>query len=448
MNQESRNNNIQSIINELKTNFPKIDIKFDENERILLKLSDKIFEINYLDLDVFFDITQYFKGFSDIKLPVQNVGIIIREKLYFFCEIEDFLLGMIKDERGIAIIKEEFKFHYKGLEFQIEINEYPVIFRGNKLDETIQRMKKQNVSEEAIFAGLGGLLLNIFGSANYNQISFKFNPQLYISIQQKNDNGEYSLKNLTNSDLLNMANTLIFEYYYNHGIMPRLLNFEELPIFFDYFSFYYLPTEKKPRMKEIIYRPIDPILLYLLYVADLTPLPFYKFLSYYRVIEYFYDKFSIFNVSEKIRDILIKPDFLYNKELYTEQIFRIVSSRDPRRLKDKKKLRNILERFISLEFLSRIKDPIVLNNIKNEITLEGGLILQPIIINDKIDYNNLTNRIYDLRSAIVHSNPDYAEEKKVIVYNIRNLIQVWREGYFLRVIAVEIVGKASAYLLK
>ena len=58
-------------------------------------------------------------------------------------------------------------------------------------------------------------------------------------------------------------------------------------------------------------------------VAEQTNLPTFRYLSYYHILEFFFDRVTLQSVSDEIRKIVLRPDFLARREIYTSRIVKI-----------------------------------------------------------------------------------------------------------------------------
>ncbi len=424
-------NAIEKIDQKLKKDHPEVKILSINHDNIEVELFGEAIRINDEDFDLFSKILDHYKGDSNIVIKLKNSSIYFKNKLIFFTQMERKYRDALFTLFGIDIEKEEFDCNFNGKKLSIEMGNLKDLnsYETDNFKDFVEKMEKEDLD---IDLHIGGILINLIsGSDNPIEYYLKINND----IDQLN-------KRIITEEIINLVNFVIFEFYRNTGIMFRLVDSSiNSQSFIDYRSYNISKKVVKP-IEVGIYRYIDPFLLDMIYEGEITPSPFFKFLSYYRVFEYFYDKAPMGKVIKDIRRIIIKPEFASDLEGYTKKIYEIVRN-NTLTAREVDKLKALLIEFIEPDILDKIDDKIT-NHMKKRIILDGGLELPSIINKGSLNWKTCADRIYDLRRAIVHSNPNFwKKDKKPIHYTKKNFEYVWTESNFLRILSVELIGKAT-----
>ncbi|MBA7514084.1 hypothetical protein ES705_06108 [subsurface metagenome] len=424
-------NAIEKIDQKLKKDHPEVKIISSNLDNIEVELFDEAIRIKVEAYDLFSKILEYYKGDSNIVLKLNYSSIYFKNKLIFFTQMERKYRDALFTLFGIDIEKEEFDCIFNGRKFSIEMGNLKDLnsYGSDNFNDFIEKMEKEDLD---IDLHLGGILINLISGSD-NPIEY------YLRI---NNDLDPLNKRIITEKIIHLVNFAIFEFYRNKGIMFRLVDSSiDSQSFIDYRSYNISKKVVKP-IEVGIYRYIDPFLLDMIYEGDITPSPFFKFLSYYRVFEYFYDKAPMGNVIKDIRKIIIKPEFASDLEGYTKKIYEIVRN-NTSRVSEVDKLKDLLIEFIEPDILDKI-DVKITDHMKKRIILDGGLELPSIINKGSLNWKTCANRIYDLRRAIVHSNPNFWKKyKKPIQYTKKNFEYVWIESSFLSILSVELIGKAT-----
>ena len=178
----------------------------------------------------------------------------------------------------------------------------------------------------------------------------------------------------------------------------------------------------------------------------------YQYLSYYHVLEYFFEKVYSDNVVDKMRKELTRPGFSYK--------------RDKDLLSFEKTMRSTFKAFSTASGVNE-QDALILalkkyipdlETLKNNLeTVENGLIdylkatespFSSHKINFEIDdvdaiYINLANRIYNTRNAIAHSKETLTKKKFV---PFKHDVALAKEVLLIRVVAEEVIINSSKEL--
>lgn len=175
----------------------------------------------------------------------------------------------------------------------------------------------------------------------------------------------------------------------------------------------------------------------------------YQYLSYYHILEFFFEKVFLDNIVDKIRGELTHPSFSYKrdkdiKNLYgkLKKLIRETSAQSG--INELESLKLTLKHYVPN--LQTVKDGI--NGVSPEIIqylkTNTGPFSKNAISFDMTDtnavYANLANRIYDTRNAIAHSKETDSREKFIPYKHDSDLIN---EVLLIRLVAEEVVINSS-----
>ena len=146
--------------------------------------------------------------------------------------------------------------------------------------------------------------------------------------------------------------------------------------------------------------------------------PYIQFISFYHIIEYFYDEVFKQRIIDDLKRKLTQPDFSYkNKEKLYELVtlvrHRIKMNDELGRGNESESLRFVLEKFIIISDLKtklkEMSEDIVLYYQNNKVPFCKA----PTIQWNESDhvYGNLSKRIYYVRNALIHSKSGKNDER-------------------------------------
>lgn len=248
-------------------------------------------------------------------------------------------------------------------------------------------------------------------------------------------------KSILSEDIRCITDSVLFDLSSNFK-----LHYEPTPID----DHYIMPLGIKRSYKvpdsviEFSYKNYIPELLgYYRNAEKVNYLPF-KYLCYYSILEYFLDKSAYFQVSKGIKSMLLKPDFHLNIDYYVSKAVKLVKKENEKHLTDKIKIQRVFNQYIEREELvDSLKALNMLEYFSTESILKCNSEMKLIGINFNNDsqfYENLTSRIYRMRCSVVHSNPDFDEEKAIpFVATSENLAIVRQEIVLIEIIAKNII---------
>ena len=175
----------------------------------------------------------------------------------------------------------------------------------------------------------------------------------------------------------------------------------------------------------------------------------YQFLSYYHVLEYFFEKVYTDKLVERMRLELTKPGFSYKRdkdllmfEKTIRKTFKDLSSSSG--VNESEALLFTLKKYVP--DLDSFKDN--LNAVSSTIVdylkttaspFSGSLVNFDVADTDSI-YKALTNRIYTTRNAIAHSKEALSKKKFVPYKHDRELVN---EVMLIRIVAEEVIINSS-----
>ena len=172
--------------------------------------------------------------------------------------------------------------------------------------------------------------------------------------------------------------------------------------------------------------------------------PYIQYISFYHIIEYFYDEVFKRKMIEDLTDKITQPDFSYKNE---DQVFglatfiknRIKMNVNEGQGNETESLKYVLKEYINIE---ELKNKLDKNDLKfyseNIVSFSKGPTIswrdEPGI------YTNITKRIYFTRNALIHSKSG-KKDKMYKPYRDEMLLQ--KEIPLVRVIAEMIIINSS-----
>ena len=181
------------------------------------------------------------------------------------------------------------------------------------------------------------------------------------------------------------------------------------------------------------------------YMGLSSKLPFVQFISYYHVMEYYFEKVYNDDMIKSLQDKISSPRFSIKREQDIKEIVRFVT----KKVHDKNERYDINE-LEALELVLRkyIDISELLNNIST-MTIEYYKTYEvPFSKGDIVDFNDATNpklykkmaaRIYKTRNSIIHSKSG----EKAVYSPFKDDEALEKEIPLLRYIAEEIIIKTS-----
>lgn len=181
------------------------------------------------------------------------------------------------------------------------------------------------------------------------------------------------------------------------------------------------------------------------YMGLSSKLPFVQFISYYHVMEYYFEKVYNDDMIKNLQDKISSPRFSIKREQDIKEIVRFVT----KKVHDKNERYDINE-LEALELVLRkyIDISELLNNIPNMAIDYYKTYEVPFSKGDIVDFNDITNpklyrkiaaRIYKTRNSIIHSKSG----EKAVYSPFKDDEALEKEIPLLRYVAEEIIIKTS-----
>lgn len=209
------------------------------------------------------------------------------------------------------------------------------------------------------------------------------------------------------SDFINFKTSFVFDYMYK--MRMALIEFYNI---IDMFSFYVFPSERR-LITEISTPPLR------CYVEDVVDYykqalaskdPYIKYISFYHVMEYFFDEVFKRKVVEDFKNKITHPDFSYKDDNKVYDLAQYIknrfSSKDiPGQGDEKESLKYVLIEYVLIDDLKGRIDAIDSNAVIYYQNNKVSFCNAPTIgWNDSQGaYAKIRDRIYNTRNSLVHS---------------------------------------------
>lgn len=251
-------------------------------------------------------------------------------------------------------------------------------------------------------------------------------------------------------DYEDFGNAYLFQQAYNLNIPITHVRFLE-----EYLSPARISTIRRGKIGEI-----DPPRR--IYIADLvshymmaisTDSPALQYLSFYHIMEYFFERVYTEQLIQSIKNEITKPDFSYTRDADISKLVKHISKNLKVReeefiFNEQEALMLTLKKFIPdiskiREYISNYNPDLLSHYKTNDVHFSKG---------DKVDFNDanidniyprLAARIYKSRNAIVHSK----ETMKPIYIPFKHDKDLFKEIPLVRFISEEIIISSSPNLI-
>jgi hypothetical protein len=215
-------------------------------------------------------------------------------------------------------------------------------------------------------------------------------------------------------DLRKILNCIIFDFTYNFETPLEILSLD---------NFIRIEPRRRKRnlvskdIMNITYKDYVPELIEYFYIGEKVDYAPFRFICYFHIIEYFSDKSAYFLAANKLKSIMLKPDFHIKTDKYVNQAINFFKTESTKFTGDKVKIRRVFNQFIDKdEFAEYLKEIELFEYFTTEciIKCHKDLKLPPLDFSSASKFEeSLTKRIYSMRCSIVHSNPDFDETKAI-----------------------------------
>lgn len=320
-------------------------------------------------------------------------------------------------------------------------------FARNKLKTELEnrdfrvRLSYRTNALEATLYSYPGEASQLFANSNANYPDIN-SGKLELQVEGY----EFSTTSQFSEDCQEILNSILFDVTYNYGITLEPIKFETATSSSPFKIVRNNPLPEQPSV--FTFKKYIPELIEYYRTAVRTEhLPF-KYLCYFHTIEFFSDTSAYQEASNQVRNLILKPDFHQNIDIYVQQAVRVFKKESEKYLKDKQKISRVLKQFIERsEFSERLTQSGALEYFKSSTQFDctKPLVLQPVDFSqDSQFYVTLTNRIYSMRCSVVHSNPEFDDEKAVpFVPTTANLDKLMKEAYLIHKITLSIIAKSA-----
>jgi len=236
-------------------------------------------------------------------------------------------------------------------------------------------------------------------------------PRTYIfkisGLKRKNEDN-------ISEDLRKILNCIIFDFTYNFETPLEIISL-------DTFNRRIPTRRKRNKITEgnmnITFKDYIPELIEYFYIGEKVDYPPFRFICYFHIIEYFSDKSAYFLAANKLKSIMLKPDFHIKTDKYVNQAINFFKTESTKFTGDKVKIRRVFNQFIDKdEFAEYLKEIDLFDYFTTDciIKCHKDLTLPPLDFSSTSKFEeSLTKRIYSMRCSIVHSNPDFDESKAI-----------------------------------
>ena len=257
------------------------------------------------------------------------------------------------------------------------------------------------------------------------------------------EGGNNSFRDVLETDHHHIINSIFFSYYYTQRVLPKMVDlkseYQESPI-----RDLLKSTTRESKMDRDVYRYFNQETLQYIAVAENSSTPSFCFLSFYHILESYFDDAQYHTLKQQIGKILWSPDIGKQSEKYASKIVEMLISHKPAYETDQDRLQKLLESYLPITLIPDIIPKEIQSLLKKRVKFEGGLVLDPVNFKDSTRFfGDLARRVYLLRNAIVHSKRLVDERKGRIVHTPGDYERISRENELIRYLAMEILSRAG-----
>jgi len=241
-----------------------------------------------------------------------------------------------------------------------------------------------------------------------------------------------------------IINSILLDYYQAHNLVAKILRVrtsfasiaELLPE---------IPEMSKDRkLTSRKLRSTSPELMNYLYAAESSDSQTFRFLSYYHIIEYFFNYVEHEDLRNEIGKILESSDLSERTDCYSLRLIQYLNESKRSHLHGDDKLQRVIKRYISFSTFPDTLPKDIKQAMNKSVKFDGGLKLQGVNTSgEEYFFGDLTRRIYSLRNALVHSTMEISEIKRSVSNTIDDKERMSAELGLIRQIAKEILDRSS-----
>lgn len=184
--------------------------------------------------------------------------------------------------------------------------------------------------------------------------------------------------------------------------------------------------------------------LYYYHQALSTDNPVLKFLSYYQVLEYFYNIVSEEHLKENVKLIITNPAFSSENEELINKLIKFVKKAEYR-YKEKYSLQLVLEKHLNVDELKQDLNSYDITSYNHVMSGNVDFVEVPNLINlEDQEFNiSLANRIYNIRNALIHSKE--GEKHRYVPFS-EHEVELKKELALMRLLAEQVIIRSSERL--
>ncbi len=427
-------------------------------------------------------ITRVTDGLKGIRLVPQKAALL-KDNLFFgiieYSDIPERKLFNKDFSLSSTLVFEDFVIKHEKIDFHIQMG--GLIIRPDKawdlIEPTSSRVDFSNRSlveaatkerSEKFMRTLTKPELDLVWDANINSLLLGFSDSrpvgldflcdsfidylpplndrssnfIFITPQKEEDTDLFMELMIGNWE--EIVNSAVFAYYEAHGAMVYIT---------DMISGEPEPLELAPRhrflsddpiLEAVPHRLIRSEALQYISVAESSHLQSFRFLSFYHILESFFEEVNVESVSKEAKKILLSLDLQQQVDYYAAKIAELVTQFTFPHQTDEDRLSHLIERFIPFLLIEKILTDDVRSILKKRVTFDGGLTLDSVnLTHESRFFTDLTRRIYLLRNAIVHSKRHAYKKRGRVSFSTLDQNRIEAENQVMKLLVSEIVSRAG-----
>lgn len=413
---------MQEELDKIKSIFPNLKVELLEQKYILrekIVIDKRILLSGILGNE---DLVLVFNDENDVN----KISTFPLQEIYLF----KGFLGVFNDKKIEVLLSEISLRTYFGDRLEKSPLEIKINYKKSEL-----KIKIELTEEETLLRFISSHIRGSFSRGRYRR-------GLVLTIENLSN---INLENLE-SEVKLLLNSVLFDIEYNFNLALETININSLQRKFSRKpkARYELPSE----IIDFTYKKYVPELIDYFHTGEKVDYIPFKYICYFHIVEYFQDKSAFFTVREKLKNIMLKPDFNLNVNLYVTQALNLVKVESEKNQTDKIKIQRVFKQFLEIEeFKQFLINEELFDYFSKDTVMNFSkpLVLQALDFSTELRFiETLTNRIYSIRCSIVHSNPDFDDKKAVpFIASIENLDKLKYEVEIIMEVAKTIILKTT-----
>ncbi len=238
---------------------------------------------------------------------------------------------------------------------------------------------------------------------------------------------------------------ITFEYYRKTGYLLSIANYEETMVSKTQQQFD-LSEMVDMGFEELEFKQVPTNLIQYITTAEQNPVPTFQYLSFYNILEYFFDEPMYQKIYNDTERILSSLDLIEKRNEYAKAIALSISQYAKSYENQRMTLRRTLELFIPFTTIEQDLPDHVIDTMEESVRFEGGLRLTSVNLKESEKFfGDLSTRIYDLRNTIVHSRKGEILTKGGIKMEGMDIQLLRNEVEIIRSIAINTVARSLCF---